>query len=322
MPFLSAAINNIRTLPLVYEPESADFSSPDWWDNDRDEIEANLLEYGAILFRNGGINTLDDFERLIATMFGDVIHYKERSTPRTKLTERIYTSTEYPADRQILLHNESSYSTTWPLKICFYCLSQATEQGETPIADVRNIYHRIAPRVRQQFIERGWMLVRNYSRGAGLTWQTAFQTSDREAVEQYCRSSQIEFVWKAPDHLRTTQVRGAVAKHPKTHQNLWFNHLAFWHIASLEPDVREAMLEVFPEEDLPYNTYYGDGATIEPGVIEDILAVYEQEKVTFSWQKNDVLLLDNMLVAHGRNPFKGPRKILVAMAEPCSSRGL
>jgi hypothetical protein len=30
----------------------------------------------------------------------------------------------------------------------------------------------------------------------------------------------------------------------------------------------------------------------------------------------DILMVDNMLVAHGREPFSGPRKILVAMAEP------
>jgi hypothetical protein len=27
-------------------------------------------------------------------------------------------------------------------------------------------------------------------------------------------------------------------------------------------------------------------------------------------------MIDNMLVAHGRNPFSGPRKIVVGMAQP------
>jgi hypothetical protein len=40
--------------------------------------------------------------------------------------------------------------------------------------------------------------------------------------------------------------------------------------------------------------------------------------VAFPWQKGDILLLDNMLVAHGRAPYAGPRKVVVAMAEPVS----
>jgi alpha-ketoglutarate-dependent taurine dioxygenase len=35
--------------------------------------------------------------------------------------------------------------------------------------------------------------------------------------------------------------------------------------------------------------------------------------ISFRWERGDVLLLDNYLVAHGRNPYEGPRKILVAM---------
>ena len=71
-----------------------------------------------------------------------------------------------------------------------------------------------------------------------------------------------------------------------------------------------------PEEDLPTNTYYGDGSAIEPSVLAELQAAYQQEMVTFSWEKGDVLMLDNMLSIHARQPFVPPRKILVGMAEP------
>src|ERR1044072_8909403 len=183
MLFLSSATN---TFPMLYEPGSSEFNLQEAVSN-RNEIEAKLLEHGALLFRDVGINTLDDFQQLITSIFPDVLSYNERSSPRTRLTDKIYTSTDYPANRQILLHNESSYSTTWPSKICFYCLSEASEQGETPIADVRKVYKRIDPKIRERFMQKGWMLVRNYSEGVGLTWQTAFQTSDRREVETLCQ---------------------------------------------------------------------------------------------------------------------------------------
>ena len=45
------------------------------------------------------------------------------------------------------------------------------------------------------------------------------------------------------------------------------------------------------------------------------LRIGAEEKV-FSWQAEaDLLLVDNMLVAHARNPYVGNRSVLVCMGE-------
>ena len=75
-------------------------------------------------------------------------------------------------------------------------------------------------------------------------------------------------------------------------------------------------MDLLGEENLPNNTYYGDGTAIEPHVLDELRAAYEAETVEFAWQRGDVLLLDNMLTAHGRAPFSPPRQIVVSMAEP------
>src|ERR1043165_3993321 len=115
------------------------------------------------------------------------------------------------------------------------------------------------------------------------------------------------------------KVRPVVATHPITNENVWFNHAAFFHVSTLEPAVREALLANFAADELPYNTYYGDGSTIEATVLEEISRAYREEAVYFPWEKGDVLMLDNMLTAHGRASFVGPRKILAAMSEPHSN---
>jgi alpha-ketoglutarate-dependent taurine dioxygenase len=162
------------------------------------------------------------------------------------------------------------------------------------------------------------MYVRNHWEGLGLSWQTLFRTTDKSVVEDDCRRAMMEFEWKSGDGLITRQVRPAVIKHPRTGEMSWFNQIQHWHIACLEPAVRESLMSQFSEEDLPRHAYYGDGSPIEDLVMEEILEVYRKLEVKFQWQANDILMVDNILTAHGRNPFVGERKLLVSMAEMLS----
>jgi alpha-ketoglutarate-dependent taurine dioxygenase len=304
-----------RELPLVMRPSVEGVDLTAWASSNREFIMTHLLKHGGILFRNFGVSSVEEFERLVTACSAEPLQYRERSSPRTPVNNNIYTSTDYPADQSIFLHNENSYQHVWPMKIFFICLEAPEQGGETPIADCRKVYERIDPKIRGRFIEKGWMLVRNFGGGMSLTWQSVFQTEDKSAVEAYCRQAGIETEWRG-DRLRTRQARPAVARHPATGEMVWFNHAAFFHVTTLAPSTREVMLSSFEEEELPNNTYYGDGSPIEPSVLEEIREAYGREAVSFPWREREVLLLDNMLVAHGRRPYTGRRKILVAMAEP------
>jgi alpha-ketoglutarate-dependent taurine dioxygenase len=306
------------TLPLVFQPRIRDVELNAWARHHRDLIEQQLLKHGAVLFRNfklGGVAEVGEFARVFAP---ELMEYREPSTPRTEVQNKIYTSTEYPPDRAILLHNEMSYSDAWPMKVWFYCVQAAQEGGETPIADSRQVFALLNEEVKKRFAERQVMYVRNFGDGFGLSWQTVFGTSSREDVEGHCRRAGIEFQWKDHDRLRTQQVRQAVATHPRTGEQVWFNQAHVHNILSLEPALRESLLAVAEDQDYPLdiNTSYGDGSPIEAATLENIHAAYKQSTVAFPWQVGDILMVDNMLVAHGRAPFSGSRRIVVAMAEP------
>jgi alpha-ketoglutarate-dependent taurine dioxygenase len=277
-----------------------------------------LLKHGGVLFRGFEVASQEAFERFLAATSVELMRYTEGATPRTELGNKVYTSTEYPADHSIALHNELTYVMTWPKKIWFCCLQPAARRGETPLADVRRVFERIDPAIRKVFADKGWMLVRNFYEELSLPWQTSFHTTERAEVERYCRQAGISCEWKADNWLRTWQVRPAITQHPQTGELLWFNHIAFWHVSTLEDRVREAMLGMFGEGELPYNTYYGDGSRIEDSIVGEIRAAYEAETVKFSWEKKDVLMLDNMLVAHGRSSYTGARRVMAAMGEPIS----
>jgi alpha-ketoglutarate-dependent taurine dioxygenase len=308
-----------RDIPVLVEPAVAGLDLAAWAQSNRAQLDELLLKHRALLFRGFGLNNVDEFQRFVdASSDGERLEYRDRSSPRHEVGEHVYTSTDYPANQRIFLHNEGTYWLTWPLKIYFCCLKAPEQGGATPIADTRRIYQRVDPAVRQRFVEKKILYVRNYNDGFGLRWQNSYQTEDPAEVDRYCLEKQIETEWKSSDRLRTRQVRDAVAIHPRTGEPVWFNHMTFFHVSTLEPEIRQSLLAEFSEEELPYNTYYGDGTPIEPEVLDHLRSIYLDEKIIFPWQENDVLMLDNMSVAHAREAYQGERLIVVGMAEPCS----
>lgn len=303
-------------MPLLLQPAAVGVALPDWIGKHREFIEAQLDQSGGVLFRGFGVETADELTGLIQALAGQPLEYQERSSPRTQVGDNIYTSTDYPARQSIILHNENSYQNAWPLRIFFLCTTPAASGGETPLADCRRVLARLTPETCRRFEEKRWMLVRNFNDGFGLTWQSVFQTDDPAEAERHCRANQIGVEWKDGQRLRTTAVRTAIVKHPRTGEHVWFNHALFFHVSSVEAGMRRALLAEFGGYDLPSNTFYGDGDPIEPHVMDEVREAYRLETVAFTWERGDLLVLDNMLVAHGRSPYVGPRQILVGMAQP------
>jgi alpha-ketoglutarate-dependent taurine dioxygenase len=301
-------------LPVLARPALEGVSLEAWAGSHREVIDDRLRGTGGILFRGFGLTSAAELEAFCVALSPELMGYGERSTPRREVEGKVYTSTEYPADQHIPMHNELSYAHHWPRTIWFFCLEPAEEGGATPIADSRLVYRSIDPVVRQRFAEKGVMYVRNFGDGLGLSWREVFQADDPVAVEAYCREAGIEVEWRPGDRLRTRSVRPAVARYPRTGEDLWFNQAHLHHVSSLPAAVREALLEVVAAEDLPFNTFYGDGTEIGEAELDEVRRAYAEASIRFPWQRGDVLMLDNLLIAHGRDPYVGPRKILVAMA--------
>lgn len=310
-------------LPLVVTPSAADVDLSDWVQSNREQVNQWVVEHGGVLFRSFGINSPDKFRSVMRAGCNELMIYKERSSPRTLVQEHVYTSTDYPADQGIFPHNEHSYANRFPMRIAFCCVVSAISGGETPIVDCRRVTARIPPSIRSSFQRRGgWMYVRTLSDEIGLSWQTVYQTSERNLVEEYCRQNDTQWEWKSNNRLRTSQVRPVTARHPQTGEEIWFNHATFFNVNTLPEMLRDFLLQQFAVEDLPNNTYYGDGTPIEADTLRTLQQAYLTARISFPWERGDVLLLDNMLTAHGRSPFEGDREVLVIMGDPIERRSL
>jgi alpha-ketoglutarate-dependent taurine dioxygenase len=310
------------TLPRLVRAVADGVDLAAWIEAHRGPIDDALAAHGAVLFRGFAVAGVEGFEGVSQALSrGALLPYVYRSTPRTRVgSANLYTSTEYPSDQEIPLHNENAYAPAWPMKIWFGALVCAETGGETPIADSRRVYRRLSPALRERFAARRVMYVRNYG-DLDLPWPVSFQTDDPAEVTAYCRAAGIACEWREGGRLRTRQVLPAVATHPRTGEPVWFNQAHLFHVGALPPAVREALLRTVAEDDLPRNAYYGDGTPIEAGALEEIRAAYLAETVAFPWHAGDVLLLDNMLTAHGRRPYRGERRVLVGMAESCRHDG-
>jgi alpha-ketoglutarate-dependent taurine dioxygenase len=299
---------------LVVEPQP-NFSPFEWVKENKKLLEEYLIRFDGVLLRNFGIYSVSEFNKIVQIICPNLLDYVYRSTPRTRLGGKIYTATEYPANRTIPLHNENAYSKSWPQRIFFFSVIVATEGGETPIASSRNVYKRIDSSIREKFEKYGILYVRNYTPGVDLSWQEVFQTDKREEVDKYCQEHEIDLQWnKNGPELTTKEVCQATIKHPTTGESVWFNQAHLFHISALDESDRLSLIRELGEDNVPRNTFYGDGSPIELEVLEHIRKAYNEEKIKFKWQKGDIMILDNILTAHAREPFKGDRKIAVAMA--------
>ncbi len=308
-------ITELDGMEILLEVTEPVINTLKWAENAKDKIEELLKEKGLLLIRGLSIKDNAEFAGLLKTLFGEELaEYGYRSTPRTAVGRNVYTATEYHADETIPQHNECAYANKWAMKLGFWCQLPATEGGATPLADSREIYKRIPESIRDKFEQKKIMYIRNYGI-VDLPWQEVFQTEDKTQVEQYCAQNNIDCEWKSDGSLTTKQINPAVAEHPLSGEKVWFNQAHLFHVSNLEENLRESLLGIFDQYSLPRNAFFGDGSALDDDELAIIRDIYKTQTFHFMWQSDDILLLDNMLYTHGRQPFKGERKVLVGMAQ-------
>ena len=310
--FLGQEVINQR-LPLAFYSPSTASDPLVWAIENKKMLEDGLAEYGAVLLRGFKKYNAKELEDFIQKTSGDLLLYRNRSTPRSLISGKIYTSTEYPADQIIHQHNESCYTHDWPARLFFCCITAARRGGETPISDSRKVLKVIPKEIVDRF-ERGCITyLRTFTPGLRLTWQETFQISDRVQMQKYCKKNDIMADWLTDGRLRIRQTLQATAVHTLTGERVWFNQAHLFHVSSLPNEVRTELEKNHPQDELPRNAFYGDGENIDNKTLDIVRQAYEEEESSYLWQEGDLLIIDNMLTAHGRNTFDGVRKVIVGM---------
>jgi alpha-ketoglutarate-dependent taurine dioxygenase len=299
--------------PMLRAETGGDAQS--WSAEHRDALRAVVAEHGSVLVRGLGLRDAAETGALFRRLATGLMIEKEAFAPRRTYSDGVYSSSKWPSNQPMCMHHELSYRLEFPGLMLFACLIAPTADGATGVADSAAVLDALPSDLVDRFEQEGWLLTRTYNDEIGASFAEAFGTDDRGAVERYCRANAIEFEWQPDGGLRTRQRRSAVVRHPVTGRRCWFNQIAFLSEWTMDSEVHEFLVDVYGADSLPFNTRFGNGDPIGEDVVQTINEVYEANTAREPWQAGDLMLVDNILTAHSREPFEGPREVLVAMAD-------
>ncbi len=283
----------------------------------RAELQRLLLKHGAILFRGFNVAGAVEFESCAASLDARPYGYVGGNSPRTRVASDVFTSTEYPASEAISLHNEMSYLPTSPRRLFFYSLVPARSGGQTPLASGLDVRRAMPEEIVTTLRKRGLKYIRNFKPNLPLakSWQDTYSTSDRDEAASLIARQGSQCTWLPGGALQVCTRCDALARHPQTGEEVWFNQAEQWHPSALAPQVRKLYEQLLGKDGLPHDCRYADGEPIAEDVMVEIRRTLQQCKLLFDWQRHDLLVIDNILMMHGREPFTGERKTLAYLSQ-------
>jgi alpha-ketoglutarate-dependent taurine dioxygenase len=321
---------NDRKLPAVITADVGE-SLHSLLTSEREGLAEIRLKYGAILFRGFDLSTPEDFRAAAALAYDDgPRNYVGGVSPRGKVVSGIYESTNFPAHLRIPQHNEMTYLPDPPRHLAFFCEIPPEQGGETPLADSRTIFKLLDAGLRKNLEDRGiqyhrylygrrWTKRhRNRHRVAKLhtSWMAAFSTEDPTLVEKICAESGSNVSWDKEEGAKISNTLPAFRAHPETGDMLWSNQVPTFLSSPKATGLGRWLLyqTFFPKPfERPFHATFGDGKPISIREINLVHDAIEKATIRFRWERGDLLLVDNLLITHGRMPYKGPRRILVAI---------
>ena len=301
--------------PPVLHAEPGGGSSGAWASAHRDALRTVVAERGRVLVRGLGLRDVTETGAVFHQLSTGLMTEKEAFASRQAYPGGLYSSSTWPPNQAMCMHHELSYALEFPGLMLFACLQAPDSGGATAVADAAAVLAALPAELVQRFERQGWVLTRNYSEDFGPSLPEAFGTDDRGAVEAYCDANAIEFEWQPDGVLRTRQRRSAVVRHPLTGQRCWFNQVAFLNEQTIDPEVREYLVDLYGPDGLPFNNRFGNGDSIGADVIQLLNETYETHTAREPWRAGDLMLADNIRTAHSREPFSGRREVLVGMGD-------
>jgi TfdA family taurine catabolism dioxygenase TauD len=278
------------------------------------QLSELLHDTGAVVLRDAGVTSADALAALAGQLSLAARDQPEPFAARRRLGRGVWSGPAWPATSPMCMHHELGWETEPPSHLLVACLKQAESGGRTGVADGRVVLGLLPNGLVERADSAGWTLTRRHAEGVvGMPWPTAFASMDRSDVEAYAAAEDIELTWSA-DCLVTRRIRPAIRMTGADGVPAWSNLLAFCSEWTMDPMVRDYLVETLGRDALPYETEFGDGSPFTADDVETVNGAYDQATAYIAWRAGDVLLLDNVRTAHSMEPFTGDRQMAVLHA--------
>ena len=214
-----------------------------------------------------------------------------------------------------------SYAFYAPGRLLFYCLQPAPVGGENLVADMDKVATHLRPAFLAKLYNEPIILPRIYLNGADIktnhyppmsTWQQAFDTKNKQTAEQQALQGGYCVNWLPDDLMQTSITLFQTIEH-QGQQKLFTSLCENIDVKNINYSLAEGELKTHLEK---LQFCWADHT---PFLAEDVAIfnqAYENEELKIPLQAGEILLINNLACAHGREAYQGKREIYVSMGDP------
>ena len=286
-----------------------------WVAEHRDEIMQAATKHGAALLRNIGVETVEGFDAVVQALSLDNFPYKKSlsNAVRVNRTERVFSANEAPPEVQIFFHHEMAQTPLFPRWIMFSCEIAPQEGGATPLCRSDVLYERLKTEC-PEFIAKCEQLGLQYTNvmpgvddaasGMGRSWASTLGVEDRDAAEARLRDLNYSWEWQDDGCLRATTPPLPAVMELDDGRRTFFNQLIAAYCGWKDE-----------RNDPSSAVRHGDGTILDADAVATAGKIADEITFYMNWQVGDIVVIDNTVVMHARQPFVGKRKVVASLAQ-------
>ena len=259
----------------------------------KSELSQFLKSDGGLVLRGyaGDLESFESLTKLLCTSFHRVGTREDFKQDRGDG----FTTTVYPDNFILLGHSEGTYRPVpAPPDMCFFmCITPPDASGgETTVIDGRKMFELIPEEIRTRLLEQGMIYE---SEWAESRWKVEFNVETAEdlkvkldtiaSIEYELNDSMLTYRYHAPAILQTNDGHSVFANGLLAHLN----------------EIEHPTYKDLPAYSNPANrVYFGNGEEMDNASINALIDAHDTCCYKHDWQLNDILVLDNARLMHGR----------------------
>jgi alpha-ketoglutarate-dependent taurine dioxygenase len=295
-------------MKITTAPISQKFGTIVWGTNESDICQLNTQEIinwfkssSLLLFRGFEVDT-EKFKQLTELLGANFVSYVGGAYSREMINgdKTLLSVTGGKLHFAVPFHGEMYYRKYRPDILWFYCATPALKDGETTACDGIQVYNELTNSTQELFQQKRLKYIRTY--GADV-WPKIYQTEDLNLVEQVCNDNDMQLQIKQDNSITTEYISSAIQESRCGQHQVFINNI----LPVIEQEAKGSNSSLVRFE---------DNSKIPDEIINEIKNVTDKLTYLVSWQKGDILMVDNTRLLHGRRSFSdNQRDIYVRLCD-------